>query len=105
VPSNLGHIGPGGAEVGAAIAGTAAVIGVVLYFVLRKPSVVGCTQASDSEMDLKNERDNRLYALTGARSDLKHGRRVKLHGKKMTQDGKLSFQVTKIVADYGSCTP
>ena len=104
VPSNLGHIGPSGAQVGAAIAGAAAVVGVVLYFALRKPSVVGCTQALDSETVVKDERDNRVYALAGAAPDLKLGRRVKLRGKKIKQRGRLSFQVKKIAADYGSCT-
>lgn len=105
VPSNLGHIGPSGAQVGAAIAGTAAVTGVVLYFALRKPSVVGCTQTLDSGIGVKNERDKRVYTLTGADPDLKSGRRVKLRGKKIKQNGKLSFQVKKVIADYGSCTP
>ena len=105
VPANLGHIGPSGAQVGAAIAGTAAVIGVVLYLALRKPSIVGCTQALDSGISVKNEKDDRVYTLTSVGPDLKPGRKVKLRGKKVkAEDGELSFRVKKIAHDYGSCT-
>ena len=104
VPTNFGHIGPSGAQVAAAIAGTAAVSGVVLYFSLRKPSLVGCTETLDSGISVKNEKDDRVYALTAARLDVKPGRRVKLQGKKLKgKDGTLSFRVRTIAHDYGPC--
>ena len=43
--TGIGGIGPSGAQVAGAVAGLAAVTGVVLYFTLRKPSVVGCIQS------------------------------------------------------------
>lgn len=103
-PTNFGHIGPSGAQIAGAIAGTAAVIGVVLYFVLRKPSITGCTVASDSGVGVKNEKNNRTYVLTGAGMDLKPGRRVKLRGKKAkAEDGSFSLRVKTVVHDYGPC--
>lgn len=104
-PTSYGHFGPTGAQVAGAIVGTAAVIGVVLYFTLRKPAITGCTLASDSGMALKSEKDNRTFELTGAAPDLKPGRRVKVRGKKAKpKNGSFSFRVHKVSHDYGPCT-
>ena len=59
------RIGPSGAEVAGAIAGAAGAATLILYFVLRSPSITGCVQSIDASMTLVNEKDNHAYALTG----------------------------------------
>jgi hypothetical protein len=67
------------AAIAGGIAGGAAVIGLALYFTLRKaPSITGCVLSVDGEVSLTDEKDHRPYALTGESSDLKAGRRVRL---------------------------
>jgi len=51
-----------------------------------------------------NEKDQRTYALLAANVSLNPGERVALRGKKSKDDsGKPTFQVAKLVKDYGSC--
>jgi len=106
IPSNIGNIGPSGAQVAGAIAGLAGVTGLILYFTVRKPAIVGCIISADGKTILVDERDKRTYALAGDHASLKAGQRVKLKGKKMKEKGgRLTFSVKKIDHDYGACNP
>jgi hypothetical protein len=106
IPSNIGNIGPSGAQVAAAIAGLAGVTGLILYFTLRKPAIVGCVHSADGKTTLVDERDKRTYAIAGDDVSLKAGERVKLKGKKVREkDGRLTFSLKKIDHDYGACNP
>jgi hypothetical protein len=68
--------------------------------------MVGCVEASSDGTKLMNEKDQKTYALiAGNDVVLAPGQRVALKGKKTASDsGKLSFEVHKLVKDYGSCT-
>lgn len=102
----IGNIGPSGAQVAGVIAGVAGVTGLILYFTLRKPAIVGCVQSTDGASNLMDEKDKRTYALVGDHLNLKSGERFKLKGKKIKEkDGKLTFRVKKVDHDYGSCNP
>lgn len=104
--TGLGRIGPSNGEVVGAFAGVAAVTGVVLYLVLRKPSITGCVRSADGTNSLTNEKDKNSYTLVDAGSRLKPGERLTLQGrKKKDKSGKLTFQVKKIKHDYGVCQP
>jgi len=67
--------------------------------------MVGCVEASSGGMNLMNEKDKNSYALIASNDVvLAPGERVALKGKKATDDsGKLSFEVHKLVKNYGSC--
>ena len=78
--------------------------GLILYFTLRKPAIVGCVQSADGTSTLIDERDKRTYALAGNHLNLKVGERLKLKGKKIKEkDGKFTFRVKKVDHDYGAC--
>jgi len=98
-----GGYGSNGAAIGAAVAAGAG-IGVG-YLVLRSHgTVVGCVEPSSDGVKLMNEKDQRTYALLAANVSLNPGERVALRGKKSKDDsGKPTFQVAKLVKDYGSC--
>jgi uncharacterized protein (DUF736 family) len=56
-------------------------------------------------LTLQNEKDKKAYALSGDSATLKAGARVTLKGKKSRDaSGKPSFQVERIIKDYGTCS-
>ena len=51
-------------------------------------------------------KDKKAYALSGDSAALKAGERVTVKGKKVKDcSGKTSFQVEKLIKDFGGCTP
>ena len=98
-----GGYGSSGVAIGAAAAAGAG-IGIG-YLVLRSHrTVVGCVEPSSDGIKLMNEKDQRTYALLAANVALNPGERVSLRGTKSKDDsGKPTFQVAKLVKDYGSC--
>ena len=109
-PQNYGNIGPSKGEVIAIIVGAAVAItgvGLLVYHETHKhASVVGCVTSGADGLSLKNEKDKKVYALSGDSAALKAGEQVALKGKK-TKDssGKPTFQVEKLTKDYGACHP
>lgn len=100
-----GGYGSNGAAIGAAVAaGAAAGIGIGYLALRSHRTVVGCVEPSTDGVQLMNEKDQRTYALLAASVSLNPGERVALRGKKLKDDsGKPTFQVAKLVRDYGSC--
>jgi len=81
--SQIGHIGPSGAEVAGAMAGVVGTTGLILYLTLHKPTITGCVQSIGSKSSLVDEKDKRTYALTGDHLDLlKAGQRMKLKARR-----------------------
>jgi hypothetical protein len=109
-PQTGGHIGPSNGEIVGIIVGAAAaitVVGVLIYRGAHKhPSITGCVATGADALNLKNEKDKEVYALSGDSTALRAGERVKLQGKKIKDSaGKPSFQVEKLTKDYGACNP
>jgi hypothetical protein len=98
---------PTGAIVGA-VAGIAAVVVIVAVVLTHKKKITGCANANDKGMSVTDETDKQTYALSGNTTDIKAGERVRLQVKKMksTQKGGApTWQVEKLIKDYGSCHP
>lgn len=94
-----------GSSTGIAI-GAAAAAGVgITYLALRhRGTIVGCVQPSSDGIKLMNEKDKDTYALLASNVSLAPGERVALGGKKSKDDsGKPTFEVKKLVKDYGAC--
>jgi hypothetical protein len=108
-PGTPGYTPPKGgysSSTGIAIGAGAAAGVAVAYLALRnRPTMVGCVEGSSDGTKLMNEKDQKTYALVASNNVvLSPGERVALKGKKTTDDaGKLSFEVHKLVKDYGSC--
>jgi hypothetical protein len=110
LPQTGGHIGPSNGEIVGIIAGAAAavtVVGVLIYReALKHPSITGCVATDADGLNLKNEKDNQIYILSGDPTALRVGERVTVKGKKLKDSGgKASFQVEKLTKDYGACNP
>ena len=109
-PQTGGHIGPSNGEIVGIIVGAAAaitVVGILIYREAHKhPSITGCIASGVDGLTLNNEKDKKVYALSGDSAALRPGERVTLTGKKIKDsDGKPSFQVEKLTKDYGTCNP
>jgi hypothetical protein len=50
-----GRISPSGAQVAGAAVGAGAVIGIVLYLTLHRPSITGCIRAVDSTYTITDQ--------------------------------------------------
>ena len=99
-----GRIGPSGAQVAGTAVGAGAVIGVVLYLTLHRPSITGCIRAVDSTYTITDQNGQLTYTVVNAATGLKPGERVKLQGKKKKdKSGNLTFRMKKIKHDYGPC--
>ena len=108
IGGNLGTIGPSKGEVVGIIAGAAAgltAVGILVYHETHKhPSITGCLASGGGALTLQNEKDKKAYTLSGDSAALKAGQRVTLKGKKSKDtSGGSSFQVERLIKDYGAC--
>jgi hypothetical protein len=69
--------------------------------------ITGCVTVGPDGINVHNEGDQKIYALTGIKADVKVGDRVKVQGnkKKKQKDsaGDEEFEVIKVSKDYGPC--
>jgi hypothetical protein len=94
-----------GSSTGIAIGAGAAAAAGIAYLALRgRAQLVGCVEPSTDGNKIFNEHDKSTYALVATNVALSPGERVALRGKKVKDDsGRPTFQVTKLVKDYGFC--
>ena len=103
--TNWGRFGPSGAQVAGAAVAAGAVIGVVLYLSLHRPSITGCIRSADNAYTITDQNGQLSYTVVNSATGLKPGERVKLQGKKKKdKSGNLTFRMKKIKHDYGPCT-
>src|SRR5260370_24845541 len=86
--TGLGNIGPSKGQVIAAIAGAAAVItavGFLIYHETHKhSSITGCLASVADGLVLQNEKDKKVYVLSGNSAGLTTAHRATVQGKKTT---------------------
>jgi hypothetical protein len=110
-PSGTQSIGPSNGEVVGAIVGVVAVIAVgtiVIVEVNKSHHVIkGCVTAGPDGIEVHNDGDQKIYALTGITANVKVGDIVKVNGSKNKHQkdsaGDEDFVVQKIGRDYGPC--
>jgi hypothetical protein len=81
---------------------------VIVHESRKKRTVTGCVASGANGMSMTDEKDKRIYALTGNTADIKTGDRFTLHGKKVNPKGAsapLAWQVNKETKDLGACQP
>jgi hypothetical protein len=104
-------IGPGVGQVvgvGIAVVGGIAVGTIVLVEVHKSHHMVkGCVTAGPDGLQVHNEGDQKVYALTGLTANVKVGDIVKLNGDKEKHQkdaaGDQDFMIQKMSRDYGPC--
>jgi hypothetical protein len=81
---------------------------VIVHESRKKRTVTGCVTSGANGMSVTDEKDKRIYALSGNTSDIKPGDRVTLHGKKVNPkdaNAPLAWEVNKETKDFGACRP
>jgi hypothetical protein len=93
--------------VAGAVVPVVVIVVVAMHHSARQRKITGCVVASPNGLTVNNERDNRVYALSGDTSAVKAGERMSLQGHKINPDGgsPLGWQVSQIQKDYGACQP
>ena len=96
----------------AAIVGVAAAVVVVAVVVIhqvsKKRTITGCVNSKENGMSLRNEKDKRIYALSGNTAGIKPGDRMTLQGKKAKPKGTdetLVWEAKRVAQDFGTCQP
>ena len=102
---------PSGGAIAGAIVGVAAAVVIVAVVVIHKSSakrtITGCVNSGENGMSVTDDKDKRLYALSGNTAGIKPAERMTLQGKKIKpKDGKaLVWETKKITKDFGVCQP
>jgi hypothetical protein len=84
------------------------IVVVVVHESRKKRTVTGCVTSGANGMSVTDEKDKRIYALSGNTADIKTGDRFTLHGKKVNPKGAsapLAWQVNTETKDLGACQP
>ena len=96
----------------AVIVGVAAAVVVVAVVVVhgssKKRTITGCVNSKENGMSVTDEKDKRIYALSGNTADIKPGDRVTLQGKKIKPKGTdktLLWEAKRVAKDFGTCQP
>ena len=95
-----------------AIVGVAAALVVVTVVVIhessKKRTITGCVNSEEKGMSVTDEKDKRVYALSGSTAGITPGDRMTLQGKKVKQRGgdkTLVWETKRVTKDFGACQP
>jgi hypothetical protein len=107
--ANFGGISKG-AIIGIVV-GVVATVVVVAILIIRHSAksrtITGCVTTAPNGLVVTNEKDKRVYALSGDTAGVKPGERMTLQGHKISFSGSnpLGWEVSQIQKDYGACRP
>jgi hypothetical protein len=93
-----------------AVVAVAAAIVVVTVLVVKQAkgrTITGCVNSGASGMLVTDEKDKRVYVLSGDTAGVKPGERMSLTGRKIKADSgaTLVWETKKVSKDLGSCQP
>jgi hypothetical protein len=92
---------------GIAVVGAAVAVGIVLIVLHEKHktrAITGCVASGTSGMSVTDDKDKRVYVLSGDPVGIKPGERMTLQGK--PRGGKVPvFDAQSVVKDLGVCQP
>jgi hypothetical protein len=99
-------------QIVAAIVGVAAALVVVTVVIIhessKKRTITGCVNSEENGMSVTDEKDKRIYALSGNTAGIKPGDRITLQGKKVRPKGSdktLVWEAKRVTKDFGACQP
>ncbi len=92
----------------AVTAALAVVITVVIMHESKKDKIItGCVKSAESGMTITDEKDEKVYTLSGNTVGVRPGDRMKLKGKKAKskRDPALVWVANSVIQDMGVCQP
>ena len=106
--SSGGKIGASNGEIAGAFVGAGAAVAVIVIVIYHEThkhhTLTGCVSSGTNGLTLANEKDNKVYTLSGDSSSVKVSERVAIRGRKLKDAGSTpTFRVEKLEKDYGAC--
>jgi hypothetical protein len=83
------------------------VVVVVIHNSSKKRTITGCVNSAPVGMTMADEKDKRVYTLSGDTTGVRPGQRMTLQGKKLNAnaDHTLTWGTKKMIKDLGVCQP
>jgi hypothetical protein len=99
-------------EIVAGIVAVAAAVTIIVVVVAvhysKKRAITGCVVSGANGMSITDEKDSKVYALSGNTTDIKPGDRINLRGKKVKSKGADQtpvWEAKELTRDFGVCQP
>ena len=110
VPARAESIETAGNQILAGIIVVSVAVGVVvtvlvLHYKHKKVAITGCVISVQTGFSLTDEKDKRMYILSGDAVGIKPGDRITLEGNRKHRDNTLVFAAHRVVKDFGACQP
>lgn len=89
------------------VAAIAIVAVVVVQHAANNRTVTGCVATAPNGLTLTDEKDKRIYTLTGDTAGAKPAERMKLQLKKVKtrNSPNVTWALSKVAKDFGACQP
>jgi hypothetical protein len=78
---------------------------LILHQKHKKSTMTGCVRSGANGLSLTDEKDQRIYALSGDPVGVKAGDRMTFQGKRRKDNNTLEFAAESVTKDFGACTP
>jgi uncharacterized membrane protein YbjE (DUF340 family) len=91
-----------------AVAAVVVVAVVLIHRSSKKQAIAGCVNSGENGMSMTDEKDKRIYVLSGNVAGIKPGDRIALQGKKVKPKGNdkiVVWEVSRVTKDSGVCQP
>jgi hypothetical protein len=95
-------------EVGIIVAPVAVAVVVtllILHYKHKRGAITGCVMSGANGMSVTDEKDKRIYAVSGDPVGVKPGERMTLEGKRKQSGKTLVFEAHSVTKDFGACQP
>ncbi len=109
-PARAESIQTAGDQVLAGVIVVAVAVGVLVTYLIvhqahKRSVITGCVTSGANGMSVTDEKDQRIYALSGAPVGVKPGGRMTLEGKRKRSGKTLVFEARSVTKDLGPCQP
>jgi hypothetical protein len=109
-PNSGGRLKKVGDEIVIGIVVVAVAVGVlvivlIVHYRSKKRAITGCVRSGATGLNVTDEKDKRIYVLSGDTAGVKPGDRMTLEGKPKQAGKTLVFEAQKVTKDFGACQP
>lgn len=109
-PARAESIATAGKQIEVGIVVVSVAIGVLVTYLIvhythKKSTITGCVMSGANGLSLTDEKDKRLYALSGDEAGVKTGEHMTLEGKRKQSGKTLVFETHGVTKDFGACQP
>ena len=109
-PARAESLQTAGEQLTAAIVVVSAAIAVGITFLIlhekhKTTPITGCITTEVRGMKVMDDKDKRIYVLSGDTASVKSGDRMTLEGKRRAGGKESVFEIRRVTKDFGVCQP